>query len=103
LVIYLFQVLESAGLTVLDSRVYVVIISALIVPLVMVKKLKTLAPFSAFANVLNFIAFLVILVNLFQDLPDTRERPAVADIETIPLFFAQALFAFEAIGMVRLV
>ncbi|XP_045206547.2 proton-coupled amino acid transporter 2-like [Mercenaria mercenaria] len=94
------QVLEQAGLVPIDSRIYVVIISVLLVPYVIVKQLKTLAPFSAFANVLNCIGFVLILVNLFQDLPDYTERPSVADIGTIPLFFAQALFAFEAIGMV---
>ena len=66
----------------------------------MLKSLKTLAIFTTFANVLNSVGLVIIFINLFQGLPDVSSRPAVAKVNTFPLFFGQALFAFEGIGLV---
>lgn len=76
-------------------------VSALLIPYVMVKSLKALAPFSAFANLLNVVGLTLVMVNLLQDLPKSTKRASVAGISTIPLFFGQAIFAFEGIGLVR--
>ena len=66
----------------------------------MVKSLKALAPFSAFANLLNLVGLIIIFYNLFTGLDDVGKRPATADLSTLPLFFGQAIFAFEGIGLV---
>ena len=76
-------------------------VSALLIPYMMVKNLKILAYFSAFANFINLIGFMLILANLLQDIPDIRTRRSVADVNNLPLFFGQVLFAFEGIGLVR--
>ena len=80
--------------------VYIVIVSCLLIPYVMVKSLKALAPFSAFANLLNLVGIIIILYNLFTGLDNAGKRPAAADLSTVPLFFGQAIFAFEGIGLV---
>ncbi|XP_053398503.1 proton-coupled amino acid transporter 1-like isoform X2 [Mercenaria mercenaria] len=94
------QVVEHSGAVSLDAKLYIVMVSALLIPYVMVKSLKALAPFSAFANLLNFVGLIIIIVNLLQGLPSTTARASVGEIRTIPLFFGQAIFAFEGIGLV---
>lgn len=95
------QVVENADLVMMDTKLYIVVVSALMVPYTMVKSLKILAPFSAVANMINFVGFILIFVNLWQDLPATETRRSVAELENLPLFFGQVLFAFEGISLVR--
>lgn len=83
-----------------SEAVYITGISALLVPYVMVRSLKALAPFSAFANFLNLVGLAIIFYNLFTGLEDVKKRPATADLSTLPLFFGQVIFAFEGIGLV---
>lgn len=59
-------------------------------------------PFSTFANILNFVGLTLVIINLVQGLPDTEVRPSVAEIRTMPLFFGQAIFSFEGIGLVSM-
>ncbi|XP_060581839.1 proton-coupled amino acid transporter 2-like isoform X2 [Ruditapes philippinarum] len=95
------QVVEHAGLVSLDIKIYIVMVSALLSPYVMIKSLKALVPFSSFANVLNFLGLTLVIVNLLQGLPGTTSiRPSVASFGTMPLFFGQAIFSFEGIGLI---
>jgi proton-coupled amino acid transporter len=92
---------DTQSLHALDPKIYIIIVSAFLIPYVMVKSLKALAPFSTFANLLNFVGLTLIIVNLLQGLHDIKERASVGELKTIPLFFGQAIFAFEGIGLVR--
>lgn len=94
------QVVEENHSTKMNDKIYIVIVSALLVPYVMVKSLKALAPFSAFANLLNSIGLVIILVNLLQGGHDVSKYPAFAGISTLPIFFGQVIFSFEGIGLV---
>lgn len=98
------QVVEHAEIVSLDPKLYILMISALLVPYVMLKSLKALAPFSTFANLLNLVGLTLVMVDLLQGSEYYTEgpaaRPAVAGFKTIPLFFGQAIFAFEGIGLV---
>ena len=86
----------------IDIKLYIVIVSALLSPYIMIKSLKTLVPFSSAANVLNFVGLTLVIVNLLQGLPgSTTIRPSIAGFGTMPLFFGQAIFSFEGIGLVR--
>ncbi|XP_060581828.1 proton-coupled amino acid transporter 1-like [Ruditapes philippinarum] len=91
---------DTQSLHALDPKIYIIIVSAFLIPYVMVKSLKALAPFSTFANLLNFVGLTLIIVNLLQGLHDIKERASVGELKTIPLFFGQAIFAFEGIGLV---
>jgi proton-coupled amino acid transporter len=93
-------VIEHSGAVDLDPKLYIVMVSVLLVPYVMVKSLKALAPFSAFANLLNAVGLVIIMVDLLQGFPSWETRPYVAPVRTWPLFFGQAIFAFEGIGLV---
>lgn len=94
------QVVDSQVPSSPNEQAYIAIVSAFLIPYVMVKSLKALAPFSAFANLLNLVGIIIIFINLFTGLNDIRKRPASADLSTLPLFFGQAIFAFEGIGLV---
>jgi proton-coupled amino acid transporter len=98
----LFQVIEYSAPVLLDTKLYIVMVTALLIPYSMVRSLKILAPFSAIANLLNLAGFVLIMVNLWQNIPDIRTRKSIAEVQNLPLFFGQVLFAFEGIGLVRM-
>ncbi|WAQ98938.1 S36A3-like protein [Mya arenaria] len=93
-------VVEHQNIVALDNKLYVVFVSVLLIPYVLVRSLKALAPFSAVANVFNLFGLVVIFVHLLNTFPDFLARPAVGNLSTLPLFFGQAVFAFEGIGLV---
>ncbi|XP_060581832.1 proton-coupled amino acid transporter 1-like [Ruditapes philippinarum] len=94
------QVIEYSAPVLLDTKLYIVMVTALLIPYSMVRSLKILAPFSAIANLLNLAGFVLIMVNLWQNIPDIRTRKSIAEVQNLPLFFGQVLFAFEGIGLV---
>jgi len=54
-----------------------------------------LAPFSMLANVLTVVGLALTLFYCFTDLPPVTDRPAVASVYTLPLYFGIAIFTFE--------
>lgn len=97
---FFLQALEP-HVTVIDVRLYMLM---LLLPLILinwVRNLKFLAPFSTFANAITFASFGMILYYLFREPLDFEDKAAVGKIENFPLFFGTVLFALEAIGVVR--
>ncbi|WAR27571.1 S36A1-like protein [Mya arenaria] len=94
------QVVEHAHDFSLNDKAYIAFVGLLVVPYVMIKSLKTLAPFSTVANLLNWFGIIVVIANLVQDLPDYKIRSPVGKLNTLPLFFGQAIYSFEGIGLV---
>ncbi|RUS84223.1 hypothetical protein EGW08_008027 [Elysia chlorotica] len=80
--------------------VYEVIVLAAIIPLVCVRSLSIMAPFSAFANVLTVIGMVIIFQYLIQDIPSVSSRPAISSVDNMPMFFGTAIFAVEGISLV---
>lgn len=66
----------------------------------LIMNLKYLAPFSAIANVCMASGVGVVFYYAFQDMPSIGERKFIGELETIPLFFGTAMFAFEGIALV---
>lgn len=66
----------------------------------LIMNLKYLAPFSAIANVCMATGVGVVFYYAFLDMPAIEERKYIGDLETIPLFFGTAMFAFEGIALV---
>lgn len=67
----------------------------------LITNLKYLAPFSAIANLCMATGVGVVFYYAFQDIPNLSDRKYVGDLDTIPLFFGTAMFAFEGIALVR--
>lgn len=99
---YHFQLIENHIEWSLNIRWYILLVLVLILPLGIIKLMKFLAPFSAIANVCLFVGLGIILFKIMDDLPPLSERPFVAPIEKVPLFFATMLFGLEGIGTVSI-
>ncbi|CAD7012211.1 proton-coupled amino acid transporter-like protein pathetic [Ceratitis capitata] len=65
-----------------------------------IRNLKWLVPFSAIANVFIVITFGIVLYYLFNEPLVFSDKPLVANISKIPLFFSTVIFAMEGIGSV---
>lgn len=84
----------------MDVRLYM---ATLLLPLIIVnliRNLKYLTPFSMFANVLIACGMIITMYYIFSGLPSISERPAIADIKQMPMFFGTVIFALEGIGVV---
>ncbi|XP_014090789.1 proton-coupled amino acid transporter-like protein CG1139 [Bactrocera oleae] len=83
-----------------DVRIY---IAFTVIPCLLIgqiRNLKWLVPFSALANILIVVTFGIVLYYLFREPLVFSDKPLVARIEQIPLYFATAIFAMEGIGSV---
>ena len=83
---------------------YRIYIGILILPVILVcsiKNLKYLSPCSVLANILEFVGLGIIFFYIFDTkLPATDTVPWFAGLETFPIFFGTAIFAFEGISVV---
>lgn len=84
----------------INVRFYIL---ALLIPLIavnLIRNLKHLAPFSVLANFLIAFGMGVTVYYIIIDLPPVDERPAMADVHRLPMFFGTVIFALEGIGVV---
>ena len=94
-VCYYVKVIEAYTSLRVYFWLYELAIFILLIPYVSIRHLKKLAPFSMLANVLTVIGLAVTLFYCFTDLPSVHDRPAVASLTTLPLYFGIAIFTFE--------
>lgn len=67
----------------------------------LVPNLKHLAPFSTLANISMALGISVVFYYILSEpMPDISERKYVGDLNTLPLFFGTAIYAFEGIALV---
>lgn len=84
----------------LNIRIYM---ATLLLPLIimnLVKNLKFLTPFSMIANIFIGFGLIITFYYISTDLPSINERPAIANIKDMPMFFGTVIFALECIGVV---
>ncbi|CAD7081916.1 unnamed protein product [Hermetia illucens] len=84
----------------MDVRLYM---ASLLLPLIiinLIRNLKFLTPFSMIANILIAASLVITLYYILMDLPAVSERPAIASITQMPMFFGTVIFALEGIGVV---
>lgn len=84
----------------LSVRMWIMIVSAPLVFMCLVRNLKFLTPFSMIANILMFVGIVITFVYMFTDLPAPAERVGVVSPTQWPLFFGTVIFALEGIGVV---
>ncbi|XP_067626457.1 proton-coupled amino acid transporter-like protein CG1139 isoform X2 [Eurosta solidaginis] len=83
-----------------DIRIY---IAMAVIPCLFIgqfRNLKYLVPFSTLANIFIVITFGIVLYYLFNQPLVFSDKPAIASITQIPLYFATVIFAMEGIGAV---
>lgn len=65
-----------------------------------IRSLKWLVPFSFVANLFILVTFAITLYYMFNGELNFSDKPHVAKLTQIPLFFATVIFAMEGIGVV---
>lgn len=66
----------------------------------LIRNWKHLAIISTIANILQTSGLIFVFYDLCQNLPPISSRPAINDVEKLPLYFGIAIYAFEGIGLV---
>ncbi|XP_037948808.1 proton-coupled amino acid transporter-like protein pathetic [Teleopsis dalmanni] len=82
-----------------DIRIYIAFTVIPCLFIGQIRSLKLLVPFSTLANICIVVVFGITLYYMFNDTLDF-DRPLVAKVTQIPLFFATVIFAMEGIGAV---
>ncbi|XP_023032932.2 proton-coupled amino acid transporter-like protein CG1139 isoform X2 [Drosophila willistoni] len=94
------QVVDVYLETHLSVRVWIMIVTAPLILMCLVRNLKFLTPFSMIANILMFVGIVITFIYMFSDLPAPAERSGIVSPLQWPLFFGTVIFALEGIGVV---
>ena len=82
-------------------RIYIALLVLPVILICSIRNLKYLSPCSVLANILEFVGLAIIFFYIFDTkLPATDTVPWFAGLETFPIFFGTAIFAFEGISVV---
>ncbi|KAH8262480.1 hypothetical protein KR026_008050, partial [Drosophila bipectinata] len=81
-------------------RIWILVVTAPLILMCLVRNLKFLTPFSMIANILMFVGIVITFIYMFSDLPAPAERPGIVAPPEWPLFFGTVIFALEGIGVV---
>ncbi|XP_059475418.1 proton-coupled amino acid transporter-like protein pathetic [Neocloeon triangulifer] len=94
------QVIDFFTGTTIDIKLYILMVTAVLMALAMIRNLRLLSPFSLLSNVLFLASIGIVFYYVFQDLPSVNEREAFMSITKLPVFFSTAVFALEGITVV---
>jgi len=83
-----------------DIRIYIALTTIPCLFIGQIRNLKYLVPFSTMANIFIVIVFAITLYYIFAGDLVFSDKPAIASLTQIPLFFATVIFALEGIGAV---
>ncbi|XP_065368522.1 proton-coupled amino acid transporter-like protein CG1139 [Calliphora vicina] len=83
-----------------DVRIYIAMTLVPCLFIGQIRNLKWLVPFSAMANVFIVVTFGITLYYMFNVPMVVSDKPYIAKVSQIPLFFATVIFAMEGIGVV---
>jgi solute carrier family 36 (proton-coupled amino acid transporter) len=86
----------------IDLIIYIVILWPFFVALILVKHLKFVAIYSLLAELLDVVAFAITISFFFEGggTPRISDRELAKSVLEAPKFFAIAIFAIQAIGVV---
>jgi proton-coupled amino acid transporter len=88
-------------ITPFDKRITIGLLFLPFLLIAYVPNLKYLAPVSMVANVCMAVGLGITCYYLLVDIPSISERPAIANLSTLPVGISVVIFAIEAIGVVR--
>ncbi|KAG8332939.1 hypothetical protein J6590_012708 [Homalodisca vitripennis] len=84
----------------LNIRLYIAMLTVVLIPIGCIRKLKYLVPLSFLAIVFLMFGCGVVLYEVFADIPPLSSRPAFNSWKNLPLFYATMCFAIEGVGTV---
>jgi proton-coupled amino acid transporter len=87
-------------ITPFDKRITIGLLFLPFLLIAYVPNLKYLAPVSMVANVCMAVGLGITCYYLLVDIPSISERPAIANLSTLPVGISVVIFAIEAIGVV---
>lgn len=76
-------------------RYYILALLPFLIPINMIRNLKHLAPLSVVANLLMGAGVVITMYYILVDVPSVTERPAIAEVHRLPMFFGTVIFALE--------
>ncbi|KAI3381267.1 hypothetical protein SNEBB_003038 [Seison nebaliae] len=94
------DVIEIATEFEMNVRIYIIIITVLLVPYCMITNLKILAPFSLVANIIIVVGLGIILQCIVRNPLPWSKIPFVESVDKYPIFFGTVMFTFEGIGLI---
>jgi len=105
--VHCIKVFDACGLE-LSIRIWIVIVLPIVVVFTWVRNLDTLAPLSFVGNiglVFGLGSILYYIINKMAEkkaavFHDNQVHAAILSTTGLPIFFGNALFTYEAIGMV---
>lgn len=94
------QVIDFFTGTEIDIKLYILMVTVVMLALAMIRNLRLLSPFSLLSNALFLASIVIVFIYIFDGLPSVNEREAFMDISKLPVFFSTAVFALEGITVV---
>uniref|UniRef100_A0A1B6MGL1 Amino acid transporter transmembrane domain-containing protein n=1 Tax=Graphocephala atropunctata TaxID=36148 RepID=A0A1B6MGL1_9HEMI len=94
------QVIEYNFDLLMDVRLYILLVTLVVLPIGCIRNLKYLVPFSFLAICALTFSCGYVLYEVFQALPPLSSRPAFKGYESLPLFFSTIVYAVDGIGTV---
>lgn len=94
------QVIDQYSTIHMDIRWYILLSLGPLILINLIRNLKHLAPLSTVANFLMAVSVGITMYYIFTDLPSLDDRPKMADLHKLPMFFGTVIFALEGIGVV---
>lgn len=88
----------------MNIQQYEVIVAVFLIPLVFIRDMKVLAPFSMLANITSVVGLFIILYYILvaETLQPVSRLPLIKSWAEIPLYLSTAIYAFEGIGVVSI-
>lgn len=81
-------------------RLYILLVSLLVLPVGMIDNLRYLVPFSVLSICALVFSLGFVLYEVFQDLPPVSSRPAFTSFQKLPYFFSSLIYSVDGIGVV---
>lgn len=83
-----------------DLRIYILLVTSLVLPVGMIDNLRYLVPFSFLSICALVFSLGFVLYEVFQDLPPLSSRPAFTSFAKLPYFFSSLIYSVDGIGVV---
>jgi len=85
------QLMDQTDMPLVDLRVYVIMWTILLIPILAINSLKVLVPFSIFGNVISLVALVIAVQYLVTDLPPINSRPSFTSFTGLVALIGNAL------------